>query len=139
MGSAVGAVVGGGLGGSGGAAAGAITGPGVIATTMAGTALGAAKGAVVGGAVGGGLAAGVNAAANWWNGRKSGDSCSRFEKMPQGDNTAKNKQFSDAMRELGIKPDHPAWRRIHDAVHGKNYNYRQIVETGRAILKGGGQ
>lgn len=52
---------------------------------------------------------------------------------PKG-NKAQNKQFADAVREIGKRRGQPLSkdeiRRLHDAISGQDYGYHDIVEEG---------
>lgn len=48
-------------------------------------------------------------------------------------NKAQNKQFHDAMRELGVT-DKDQWRRAHDRIRGKNMGYQELIKFIKRVL-----
>ena len=55
-------------------------------------------------------------------------------------NTAQNKQFADAVREIekriGRKLSKNEIRRLHDAISGQDYGFHDIVEEGIGMFGG---
>jgi hypothetical protein len=55
-------------------------------------------------------------------------------------NTAQNKQFADAVREIekriGRKLSKNEIRRLHDAISGQDYDFHDIVEEGIGMFAG---
>jgi len=114
------------LGFLGGGGAGLLTGPGAPAAVPAGAYAGAAGGAAVGGATGASIGSII---ANLMSGQGGGD----FEKMRQGDNTSKKKEFDDAIKEIEKttgKLSKSQRRRLHDAITKQRLGFWDIVEEG---------
>ena len=123
------------MGGGGGAVASVPTaGIAAIGTVPAGAIAGAAVGTAAGAVVGAAAAeAGIALAdfASRWS-DDSGDDGGGFCKMPQGDNTAKNKQFTDALKDLKIPKGSPLARKLHDAITGRGLGgFKDILKYGR--------
>jgi RHS repeat-associated protein len=123
------------MGGGGGAVASVPTaGIAAIGTVPAGAIAGAAVGTAAGAVVGAAAAeAGIALAdfASRWS-DDSDDDGGGFCKMPQGDNTAKNKQFTDALKDLKIPKGSPLARKLHDAITGRGVGgYKDILKFGR--------
>ncbi len=131
------------LGFIGGGGGGAIAGAGVASIATAptgaylGAGLGAAGGAVVGNAVGkatAGLAGAIEnmmSGGDWrdWLHREEEGECKSFEKMSQGDNTAPNAEFKEAMRKLGINSrKDPRWERAHREISKGGIKGAQQIE-----------
>ena len=131
--TAQGAAIGALLGYIGGGGAGLTTGPGAPAAVPAGAALGATGGAVVGAAAGATLGSLV---ANMMG---EGDGGSNFEKMKQGDNTSKKKEFNDAFnkikKDLGKNLTREQQRQLHDYITKQGYDgFWDIYDAGMDLL-----
>jgi len=150
-GSAFGAFQGGMAGGAGGLLIGAPTGPGAAATGTAGAVAGAAEGTLIGGVSGRALGHLILAGADylegivtkmsgqqgrWWERADSADDAcdGGIQKMPQGNNAAKQAQFKEALRRLGIKDNTDKARRLHDAISKQGLeSVDDIVQAGRDL------
>jgi len=67
---------------------------------------------------------------NNWNDEKKNIN---KEKMKQGDNTKKNKEFDAVVKKLNL--DKSQRRLLHDEITGQNMKYKEILETAKTLFK----